>query len=100
MQTMYYTTSHFIRHTGNMVDLNEFRQRRLLAQQDNLARKSETDPASECPEKSAVFQPRVLTPNPRTNRALRRKRQAWLLDTCASLGVVIMTISFALMVLI
>lgn len=26
MQTIYYTTTHFVRHTGNVVDLEEYRR--------------------------------------------------------------------------
>ena len=44
MQTMYYKTSSFIQHTGNVVDLEEYRRKAALAressslQQDSLAR--------------------------------------------------------------
>ena len=41
MQTMYYKTSNFIQHKGNVVDLEEFRQRAALAQRDSLARQME-----------------------------------------------------------
>ena len=32
MQTVYYTTSNFIRHTGNVVDLAEYRRRLTRAE--------------------------------------------------------------------
>ena len=51
MQTLYYTTGNFIRHTGNVVDLTEYRRRALF------------------------------------------------LDACASMGVVVMTLTFTLRVL-
>ena len=34
MQTLYYTTGNFIRHTGNVVDLTEYRRRLAQAQQE------------------------------------------------------------------
>ena len=38
MQTTYYKTSSFIRHTGNIIDLTELRRRQELVQRDSLAR--------------------------------------------------------------
>ena len=34
MQTLYYTTENFIRHTGNVVDLTEYRRRLARTQQE------------------------------------------------------------------
>ena len=39
MQTVYYQTSNFIRHTDNVVDLNEYRRKMALAQEGSLAPK-------------------------------------------------------------
>lgn len=36
MQTMYDKTSNFIRHSGNMIDLDEFRRRLELAGQPEM----------------------------------------------------------------
>ena len=63
MQTMYYKTSSFIQHTGNVVDLEEYRRKAALAressslQQDSLARQPQ---AALWPEEPA-FQPVVLS---------------------------------------
>ena len=37
MQTIYYTTTNFIRHTDNVVDLSEYRRKMALAQEGSLA---------------------------------------------------------------
>ena len=76
MKTMYYKTSNFIQHSGNVVDLGEFRRRLDLAQQDSLARQPEE--VSE-----PVFRPVVLT----MDEEARRR---------ASLAVVFMTLAFVL----
>lgn len=65
MQTMYYKTSNFIQHTGNMVDLNEFRRRQAAAaQRDSLARQPEVE--AYLPEEEPGFRPVVLTLSPRS----------------------------------
>ena len=43
MQTMYYKTSNFIQHTGNIIDLTELRRRQAAAQRDSLARQPEVE---------------------------------------------------------
>lgn len=94
MQTIYYTTSNFIRHTGNLVDLDEFRRRQALAQRDSLARKPQALEWTAPAEEETLFRPQVL---PRSSARSRRAHGiAWLLDACASLGVVVMTLTFAL----
>ena len=99
MQTMYYKTSNFIQHTGNMVDLNEFRRRQAAAaQRDSLARQPEVE--AYLPEEEPGFQPVVLTPSPEERRRTRRERRAWRLDAYASLAVVLMTLVFALRVML
>ena len=99
MQTMYYKTSNFIQHSGNVVDLEEYRRRQAAAaQRDSLARQPE---AALWPEEdSPAFQPVVLTPTLAQRRRARRVRRAWTLDACASLAVVLMTLLFALRVII
>lgn len=102
MQTMYYKTSSFIQHTGNVVDLEEYRRRAALAressslQQDSLARQPQ---AALWPEEP-TFQPVVLSSTPEERRRARRQRRAWTLDACASLAVVLMTLVFALRVML
>ncbi len=93
MQTMYYRTSNFIRHRGNVVDLEEYRRRLALAQRDSLARQPEPVPAG--PEE-AGFRPVVLSMSRAQRRRARRERLSWRLDACASLAVVLMTLLFAL----
>jgi len=99
MQTIYYSTSNFIRHTGNLVDLNEFRRKQALAQQDSLARQLDR------PQPEPAFQPRIVTIQPqaqtasRPRRKHRRDRLTWILDACASVGVVAMTLTFMLQVI-
>ena len=97
MQTIYYTTRNFIRHTGNLVDLNEFRRRQALALEDSLARKPQPLEWTAPVEEEPPFQPQVL---PRSSaRSRRTHRFAWTLDACASLGVVVMTLAFALRIM-
>ena len=46
MQTIYYTTASFIRHTGNVVDLEDYRRKLALTQEGSLApRLEESEPA-------------------------------------------------------
>ena len=90
MQTIYATTTHFIRHQGNMVDLGEFRRKQALARAGSLA------PRLEPEEASVQAAAPVLTVLP---AASRRARMSWALDAGASLGVIVMTLSFALQVL-
>ena len=107
MQTIYYSTSHFIRHTGNMVDLDEFRRKQALAQADSLARQPQWD-HWEDPSAQTGFQPRVITiqtkkephTQPQPRRSRRRLSMNWVLDTCASLGVVAMTLTFMFQVML
>ena len=59
MQTMYYKTSNFIQHTGNIIDLTELRRRQAAAQRDSLARQPEVE--AYLPEEEPGFRPVVLT---------------------------------------
>lgn len=94
MQTMYYKTSNFIQHTGNIIDLTELRRKRELAQRDSLARQPEAE--AWYLEEEPAFRPVVLTATPEERRRARRERRAWRLDACASLAVIAMTLAFAL----
>ena len=94
MQTMYYKTSNFIQHTGNIIDLTELRRRQAAAQRDSLARQPEVE--AYLPEVEPGFRPVVLTLSPEERRRARRERQAWRLDACASAAVIVMTLAFLL----
>ena len=95
MQTMYYKTSNFIQHSGNVIDLTELRRRQAAAQRDSLARQPE---AAYLPEERSEpeFRPVVLTMSSAQRRRARRERRAWRLDVCASLAVILMTAAFLL----
>ena len=105
MQTMYYTTSNFIRHTGNVVDLTEYRRKQALAQEGSLAPQPQAedydyDFAFGELEPKQSWQPRIVETTPRIRRANRRERRAWMLDMCASLGVVVTTVALTLQILL
>ena len=90
MQTLYYTTNNFVRHTDNIVDLSEYR-RKLSAVQAQWAWQDEVEEVEEV--EASAFQPR-----PRRS-ARRQERRAALLDMWASMGMLIMTLTFTLHVL-
>lgn len=103
MQTFYYKTSNFIQHSSNVVDLERFRQNQALAQQDSLARRFEPEGRfqEEAGERDrSAFRPVVLTTTPAQRRRAHRERQAWKLDVCASLSIILMTMIFALLVIL
>lgn len=84
MQTVYFTTSNFIRHTGNIVDLTEYRRKLALAQ-------GQIDPMED--EESA---PPVRT------RAHRRRKSVMtglMLDYAASAALIVTALSFAVKIL-
>lgn len=93
MKAVHRNTS-VIPHTGNIIDLDELRRFRALTQQDSLARRPEGDPWAV--EEESAFRPVVLTATPEERRRARRERRAWNLDVCASLAVILMTVLFAL----
>ena len=86
MQTLYYTTNNFIRHTGNVVDLCEYRRRLALARQEQQDWLEEEEA------------PQAVQPRPRRS-AGRRQRRAMLLDMLASMGILVMTVTFTVYVL-
>lgn len=98
MQTIYNKTSHLIPRAGNVVDLAELRSRRVQVQRDSLARQSGEGLWG--PEEASAFRPVVLTATPEERRRARRERRAWCLDVCASLAVILMTVVFALRILL
>ena len=97
MQTIYYSTSNYIRHTGNVIDLNEYRRKLTLAQEGSLAPQPEEDYVPD-PAAQAEWERPVLREVP-LRKARRRSSRALLLDLCASLSVVVMTLTFTVRVL-
>lgn len=94
MQTIYYKTSNFIEHSGNIIDLDELRRRQTAAaQRDSLARQPEAAYIPEEPEEPG-FRPVVLTMSRAQRRRARQERRAWTLDAYASLAVILMTVAF------
>jgi hypothetical protein len=85
MQTIYVTTTHFIRHEGNMVDLTEYRRKLALAQGQQ-----ETEPARE-----PVQEERRGAAGGR--RAAQRS--GLVLDWAASLALIVTALSFAAKIL-
>lgn len=83
METIYFTTSNFIRHEGNVVDLAEYR--RKLAQA--TAPKAEVLPEEE----------ETAAPRPRT--AHRRYRPGMLLDCAASVALIVTALTFTIAIL-
>ena len=82
MQTMYYTTRNFIRHTDNVVDLTEYRRRLARAEQEQTLDFSVD--CDEGPVQAAVAAPR---------------RSSLLLENCASFGIIVMTLVFTMQVI-
>ena len=82
MQTMYYTTRNFIRHTDNVVDLTEYRRRLARAEQEQTLDFSVD--CDETPVQAAVSAPR---------------RSTLLLENCASFGIIVMTLVFTMQVI-
>jgi len=99
MQTIYYTTSNFIRHESNVVDFNEYRRKLALADEGSLAPKPQLEDYASDSFEEAWERPvlREVTPRPRRSR---RQTGAWALDIGASLGVVVMTLTFTLQILL
>lgn len=85
MQTMYYTTHNFIRHTDNVVDLTEYRRRLARARQEQ-ALNFELD-CDDAPDQTAASAPR--------SAGLRTLS----LENLASLGILVMTLAFTVQVL-
>ena len=79
MQTIYFTTTNFIRHQGNVVDLTEYRRKLALAQGDAQPVEEEVE----------------FIPRPRTNHRRRKVLSHMALDYAASLALIITALSFA-----
>ena len=87
MQTLYYSTSNWIRHTDNIVDLEQYR-RKLSKAEDSQT--EETSEQTLLPQSAA----------PRVRRSRQARRHALFLDSCASMGILVMTLTFALRALV
>ena len=90
MQTLYYTTSNFVRHTDNIVDLSEYRRKLERVQADRLR-------WQECEEAEEIEAVEVQA-RPRRSQQ-RRERRAAVLDMWASMGILVMTLTFTAYVL-
>lgn len=97
MQTIYYTTSNFIHHTGNVVDLNEYRRKLALAEEGSLAPQPEYAVFSQPVQEPEAEAPAHREARPR--RSARRSRRAWALELCTSLSVLVMTMTFTVRIL-
>lgn len=78
MQTIYYTTSNFIRHTGNVINLAEYRSR-----------------AERGPQFELTSEPAVTDSRPALRRRARRGSRfpvGLLLDFCASGALLVLTV--------
>ena len=81
MQTLYYTTHNFVRRSGNVIDLCEYRSRMQDVQEEPVS----------------------AAPAARTERTRRRHPHqnafALLMDSFASMSVILMTLTFTFWVL-
>ena len=100
MQTLYYSTSNWIRHTDNIVDLEQYRRKLSQAEDHQPAEGPELivlpqpyHPLPALGPELMFLPPPSPHPTPRLNRLRRR---ALLLDAWASMGVLVMTLTFAL----
>ena len=94
MQTVYYTTRNFIRSTGNVVDLAEYR-RKLAQAEGSLA------PAPRHTQAPAVRPfPRLVENAPAESPKKAHSLPRLSLDSLASIGVLLMTLTFTLRILV
>ena len=87
MQTLYYTTGSVIRRRDNVVDLAQYRRRLARAAGEREAQEPCALPDAPAPRR------------PRRSQAGGKSSLALFLDACASMGVVVMTLTFTLWVL-
>ena len=94
MQTVYYTTRNFIRSTGNVVDLAEYR-RKLAQAEGSLA------PAPRHTQAPAARPfPHLVENAPAESPKKARSLPRLSLDSLASIGVLLMTLTFTLRILV
>ena len=83
METIYFTTSNFIKHEGNMVDLTEYRRKLALAQG--------------IPQEEPEEEPRPV--RARTRRRSRSLLTGLMLDYAASAAIFVTALTFTLKIL-
>ena len=93
MQTIYYTSANLMQHTGNVIDLGEYRRRLALTHEGSLAPQPQEDGfygeawADEQPWEAAPSpETAPVQARPRSSRRRARERRALVLDMCASAG--------------
>ena len=86
METIYFTTTNFIRHEGNLVDLTEYRRKLALAQG-----KSEPE--------TYVEEPSARPVRARTSRRRRGFLPGMMLDCAASVALIVTALTFAVKIL-
>lgn len=97
MRTIYTTTSNITSRTDNIVDLAEYRRTLALDQEGSLAPQPQAVDCAPCwEEEEEIPALRELPPR----RASRAQRRGLLLDALASAGVLVMTLTFTLRVLV
>lgn len=84
METIYFTTSNFIRHEGNVVDFTEYRRK--------LAQATTPKAAVVCPVEEEPAAPRQRT-------VRRRVHPGVVLDCAASLALIITALTFTIAIL-
>ena len=97
MQTIYYETSSFIRHQGNVVDLGAYRQRLAAVSGETWTVSQPVEaPAAEAEEAAPVL---TLVPpvSPAVQRERRRRKHVrrfgMFLDFAASAAIVVFTLT-------
>ena len=90
MQTIYTTSCRLGIRTNNVIDLNDYRRARGLIVEEPEAPQVEVEPL--------LWSRESGTPAPRRTRKAM-SLSAWLLDICASAGVLAMTVAFTMQIL-
>lgn len=99
MQTIYTTTPNITSHTGNIVDLADYRRRLALDGEGSLAPQPQALDFPSCWAGGEEEETAPVLREESHRRSHRRERRALLLDGLASVGVLVMTLSFTLRIL-
>ena len=94
MPRLTHTAAHLNRPNQNLVDLAQFRQQAALIQQGNLASYQREEPVPQTREDDP------LTCFPPPSHISFWRCGDWVLDVCASAAVIILTLSFAISVVL
>ena len=81
MQTIYFTTSNFIRHEGNLVDLTEYRRKLAQVQAQPEPEQEEAPVRTRTPRRRRGFSPTMM------------------LDCAASVALIVTALTFAVKIL-